>query len=758
MTARTQRGFTQIAGPSPSATLNQTLDANGNRLSLSASIGGTADFVDNYTYDDLERLTSVTQGSQTGGDAVAPKRVNFSYDEDSQWSTISQYADLAGTEQVATATYNYDYDGNLTGLSYAQANSTGLPSYTWTYNAAGLVTQMTSPDGTVSDTYDADNQLTQASSSNPLLAESHTFDSNGNRTDSGDSTGADNQVTSDGTFNYTYDNEGNRISRTRISGNYATDYKTLYTYDNRNRLTSVTFEDNNNSVTKTVTYMYDPFNHWIGETVSVPGQAVQQTRFVYDGSQIALEFDMTGSGNLSAGNLSHRYLWGPAADQLVADEAVTSLTSPGTVDWLLADGQGTIRDIATYNVQTNQTTIANHRVFGAWGELESQTNSAVECLFGYTGRPFDSAASLQNNGERWYDSVTGRWLSEDPAGFAAGDPNLTRYVGNGPANATDPSGLADGGTGSPYNNGNGCVGCQGYALMSAGPDGQGGDAEDIDGGGPAEGDVMFVVPTGGGGAQNTLALAGTRPAPHGFVMFGARFVGAVGRERGGVLGLVACLGPRGEGSHYGCKLWCGRWRGHRNRHGLSCWGRGWRCVNGGRWNSSRGGCWRGGRFCCRYGPRRSHRRDSRVSDPARRGSRTPAWRSGGWWPGDRRLRGGIRHGRRGTPPTRPNSLPQCALCRLRLAPQGGQLLAVRQPQWMWRPRKARRASMRPQLMHGKGRAVPRGASPWCGGRGGSGRGERSGGRSLPVARRRDGRGNADGTNKRLSAARSGARD
>ena len=162
MTARTQRGFTQIAGPSPSATLNQTLDANGNRLSLSASIGGTADFVDNYTYDDLERLTSVTQGSQTGGDAVAPKRVNFSYDEDSQWSTISQYADLAGTEQVATATYNYDYDGNLTGLSYAQANSTGLPSYTWTYNAAGLVTQMTSPDGTVSDTYDADNQLTQA--------------------------------------------------------------------------------------------------------------------------------------------------------------------------------------------------------------------------------------------------------------------------------------------------------------------------------------------------------------------------------------------------------------------------------------------------------------------------------------------------------------------------------------------------------------------------------------------------------------------
>jgi hypothetical protein len=37
--------------------------------------------------------------------------------------------------------------------------------------------------------------------------------------------------------------------------------------------------------------------------------------------------------------------------------------------------------------------------------------------------------------------VSGRWLSEDPIGFAAGDANLYRYVGNGPVNATDPLGL-----------------------------------------------------------------------------------------------------------------------------------------------------------------------------------------------------------------------------------------------------------------------------------------------------------------------------
>ena len=42
---------------------------------------------------------------------------------------------------------------------------------------------------------------------------------------------------------------------------------------------------------------------------------------------------------------------------------------------------------------------------------------------------------------RWYDAGVGRWLSQDPIGFAAGDANLYRYVGNGATNATDPDGL-----------------------------------------------------------------------------------------------------------------------------------------------------------------------------------------------------------------------------------------------------------------------------------------------------------------------------
>jgi hypothetical protein len=40
-----------------------------------------------------------------------------------------------------------------------------------------------------------------------------------------------------------------------------------------------------------------------------------------------------------------------------------------------------------------------------------------------------------------YDPATGRFVNEDPLQFAAGDPNLYRYIFNGPTNGTDPLGM-----------------------------------------------------------------------------------------------------------------------------------------------------------------------------------------------------------------------------------------------------------------------------------------------------------------------------
>ncbi len=42
---------------------------------------------------------------------------------------------------------------------------------------------------------------------------------------------------------------------------------------------------------------------------------------------------------------------------------------------------------------------------------------------------------------RYYDARLGRFLTEDPIGLAAGQPNLYPYVSNNPINRIDPSGL-----------------------------------------------------------------------------------------------------------------------------------------------------------------------------------------------------------------------------------------------------------------------------------------------------------------------------
>jgi RHS repeat-associated protein len=125
-----------------------------------------------------------------------------------------------------------------------------------------------------------------------------------------------------------------------------------------------------------------------------------------------------------------------------AHEQVTALTSAGNVLWPLADHLGTIRDIADRNESTGVTSVTNHRRYDSFGILESESNAAVDMLFGYTGRMFDEATGLKNNLNRWYESKVGQWLSEDPIGFEAGDPNLRRYVFNKPLSLTDPSGLA----------------------------------------------------------------------------------------------------------------------------------------------------------------------------------------------------------------------------------------------------------------------------------------------------------------------------
>ena len=447
-----------IPGLTPTVVLDEQY-TDGNRTQLSATIGGTSDFVNNYQYDGpTGQMSQVTQSGVTSGNAVAAKTVGFTYDNAGEFSTITRYQNA---QEVAKSTYGYDPDGNLTSLVYSNPGNgaTPLPSYAWSYDSLGNMAASSETLGTIVDsvsyTNDSTGQLLAATGTGP--SESYSYDPNGNRetaNGSTDLTGPNNELLSDGTYNYTYDGEGNCILRTCITDGS----KTAYTWDNRDRLTSVT-QYASGAVTQTVTYTrYDAFDRWVGETITPASGQATQTRFIYDGNQIVLQFDGNSSSILSAGqvegtplaagSLSHRYLWGPAVDQLLADE---QLQGTARVVWALTDNENTVVDLATSS--GGVTTVVNHREFSAYGQLLSQTNpttppsaAAVDCLFAYTGRPMSvfsensttgAVTGLQNNGRRWYDGVTGRWLSQDPSGLASGDGNLYRYCGNAPTDGTD---------------------------------------------------------------------------------------------------------------------------------------------------------------------------------------------------------------------------------------------------------------------------------------------------------------------------------
>jgi RHS repeat-associated protein len=433
-----------ITGLTPSVGITQTFDAASQRTQAAFAFGTTNDMVNNYTFDNLGRMTQVQQSSQTGGNAVAPKRVDFAFDAAKQFSTITRYANLAGTQLVATSTYTYDNASRLTALSHTKGANT-LAGYTWSFDSAGRVTQFVSTtDGTANYSYDNTDQVTGATY-NYQTNESYSYDANGNRTNTGYSTGSDNRLTSDGTYRYTYDAEGNRTAKfvdVNTNGQLDTGDTNIteYTWDYRNRLTNVTERATYGGATTKVTdFAYDYLNRLVIEAADPDGagaQGAQNTYYAYDGNQIVLKFN--GS---SASNLANRYLWGPAIDQILADEQVTSLNNPGSVLWPLGDNLGTVRDLLTYDSQTDTTTVANHRVFDAYGKLTSETNSAVDHLFGFTGRQFDEGTGLQNNLNRWYDAAVGRWLSQDPIGFRAADQSLYRYVRNAPNSTIDPTGL-----------------------------------------------------------------------------------------------------------------------------------------------------------------------------------------------------------------------------------------------------------------------------------------------------------------------------
>ncbi|MEM7758156.1 MAG: RHS repeat-associated core domain-containing protein [Cyanobacteria bacterium P01_A01_bin.40] len=309
-------------------------------------------------------------------------------------------------------------------------------------------------------------------------------------------TGDNNQLLSDGVYNYEYDNEGNRVKQTEIATGEVTEYQ----WDHRNRLVAAVTKDTNGNITANSDYTYDVFDNRISKSVDADGdgagEAVEE-RYVLDEDHIALTFD-------GEGNLTERFLHGLNIDQVLAQE-----NDSGEVLWALTDHQNSVRVVLD-----RQGNVVNQISYDSFGQITNETNPDVDFRFSYTGREFDAETGNYYYRARYYDPSAGRFISEDPISFAAGDSNIYRYVGNNPLFYLDPSGFcgvsSSGGSGSPgggpgSNSGPGSPGSGPNSFGGPdffGPGGSGGSSGPGSNSGPNSfGGPDFFGPGGPGGSS-----------------------------------------------------------------------------------------------------------------------------------------------------------------------------------------------------------------------------------------------------------------
>jgi RHS repeat-associated protein len=340
-------------------------------------------------------------------------RLDVAYTADGQVSTLTRYSNLSGTTKVGQTQVSYDAAGNLTHLQHQNGSNSTLLDLVYSYDAANRLSSQTVAGTTTSFGYDHDSQLTSAGGT------STTFDPNGNRTISGYVTGVDNRLLSDGTWTYQYDAAGNITSKRNIQ----TGETWTYTVDLDNKQTSAIHKDASGTTLNSETLKYDAFGQLIEQDVTNGSTTVTRFALDLDGNVWA---DLNGSNQLQMRRL---YLDGPNA-------VFARLDGSGNVSWYLADhlspivgltnASGSLSDVITYD---------------AWGNF-SETQSANGDRDKFATYQYDVLQGDSFAQARRYNPTTGRFENVDPLGFAAGDVNTNRYVGNDPTNAADPSGLA----------------------------------------------------------------------------------------------------------------------------------------------------------------------------------------------------------------------------------------------------------------------------------------------------------------------------
>ena len=201
-------------------------------------------------------------------------------------------------------------------------------------------------------------------------------------------------------------------------------------YDAQNRLLSATRGSGGGAATMDV--VYDPWNRPIYRTVNG-----QKLFYVWDGWDLVAE---QTEAQYQVTEYERVYVHGAGVDEVltiqqgyggprkfVHHDALGSAIA-------LTDASGALLESYAYDV-FGRPTVTDAAT------SQTATSSFHGNRFLYTGREWIAELALYDYRNRVYSAEIGRFLQTDPIGFAGGDINLYRYVGNKIANVTDPNGL-----------------------------------------------------------------------------------------------------------------------------------------------------------------------------------------------------------------------------------------------------------------------------------------------------------------------------
>jgi len=370
-------------------TIQYSFDAAGNRIYFTTPEGETVQ----YSYNNANFMTQVQLSSGKG----------ISYAYDALGRVIRK--DYTGG---AYADWTFDQAGRLTDISHVKSDGSPIYSQANTFDSTGNILQKTTEAGSTSYTYDKIYQLTDTD--HPTISdEQFTYDPVGNRLISADYNDWNynnrNEIGSYDGVVFTFDHNGNTLSRTDASG--TTDYQ----YNYVNRLVGIDLPGGRH-----VTYRYDIRGRRIEK--SVDGIV---TKFFYDGDNLLAEYD-------SSGNLKKNYIC------RTGDVNPSILVDGGQLYFYIKDHLGTPQKVVDENGDIKWA--AEYESFG----VVNVTANTVSNNFRFPGQYYDAETGLHYNWHRCYDAKIGRYLSEDPIGLQGG-LNLYIYVQNEPVNRIDPLGL-----------------------------------------------------------------------------------------------------------------------------------------------------------------------------------------------------------------------------------------------------------------------------------------------------------------------------